>query len=474
MIITRITLLIIFFISTATHASNLNISLNEYLDQVRCHHLGLQGARLIAHGARQRVGEGTLLMKPTLFAEGQYLNNSYNPNWSPIPGTNNEIQSYQAGIKETTPYGVEGRLYYSYQHQTTNGLLPLYNQNQVTASSPILELNIPLSRNFAGKETRASARLIDSQACLTHFSENYKMTLLLADAESAYWRLAIARNIVGKQRESLSRADQIKQWIEKKTDRKLAETADLLQAQAAYEAKKLDIQAALNDEVMAERNFNTLRGACATHVSENLCSFAHEGIYHFNIPKSNLRGDVLVAEQQKKIADASARLGIEKNKPDVSLYASYALNGNNPSSNLAVSESFTMNYPSTAIGLRLSVPLDFGQMRRDRSGYRKEMKGADLQYQQKIYDNQRLWEDLLTRFDNANKRLSLARQLSDIQLLKLKAERLRLGNGRTTTYQVLLFEQDFTNAQITQLIIQDEILQLVAQLKTFGVKHESC
>lgn len=461
----------LFFLTISpTQAGNLNISLNEYINQVINNNRGLAGSSLRASGAKQRVGEGKLLMRPSFFAEGQYLKNSYDPDWSPIIGNTTDLQTYKAGISQVTPYGLQGKVYYNYQHQTINGIPPLLNQTQATASSPIVELDLPLSRNFAGRETRATAKLIDSQARLVHYSECYKTKMLIAEAEKAYWRLATLRNIVRKQYESLDRAVRIRQWVENRTHLRLAEDSDLLQAIAAVDAKQLDIQSSINDVSLAELTFNTLRGSCQEHVPEELCSFTINIDSYLNLPcNACIREDVLAAQQQQLIEISNAKLGIEKNKPNLNLYASYALNGNNPSSNQAISQSFTTNYPSTAVGLRLSLPLDVWRLQKDKAGYRQEIRGAQFQYAQKVYENQRLWEALSLKIRNAKKRLDIAHRLQEIQFKKLQNERQRLSVGRTTMYQVLTFEQDYENVQISALAIQEEILELIAELKTFGV-----
>jgi outer membrane protein TolC len=462
------------FVSSLTSrafAQTVNLSLSNYLNQVKKCNEGLQGSVMIATGALQRAGEGRLLTTPKFFAEGQYLKNRYDPNWSPIAGNSNTLQSYQVGVSQTTPYGVQGKLYYNYQHQTINGISPLINSSQATATSPVLELTVPLARNWAGRETRASAQLITQQAYLTQYLEGYKIKMLIAQAESAYWRLAITRNIVGIQRDSLKRAQKIEQWVQKRAGLRLAEEADTLQAKAAVMAKELDIQVAMNDEKLSARNFNTLRGSNQDNVYEQLCSYSKD--VRPSLPAYfGPREDVKASEAQEKIAIANAQLGIEKNKPDVDLYASYALNGNNPSSNAAVSQSFSLDYPSTAVGLRLSMPLDFWRLAKIRKGYTKEIKGATCQYKQKRFEDKRLWEDLVVKLKNVSERFELASQLEKIQLLKLQAERTRLSNGKTTTYQVLIFEQDYANSQISRLALQDEMLGLISQLKTFGVRDE--
>lgn len=450
----------------------INLSLQDYLNQVCQHNKALSGSYLTAKGAHQRIGEGKLAMRPKLFAEGQYIRNSYNPTWSPINGTGNNLQTYQVGVSETTPYGVQGRIYYNYEHQNINGVSPLINQglNQTsaTSSSPVLEVTVPLARNWAGRETRATAALIDSQARLTHYSEKFKSKLLLAQAESTYWRLAITRAILGIQQSSLKRAITLEQWVSHRSQLRLAETSDTLQAQSAVAAKQLDVQVALNDTFLAARAFNTLRGSCGDEVIENLCSYRL--VAPIILPlHSGPREDVKALQQQQKIAIANAQLGIEKNKPNLDLFASYAINGNNPDSTVAISESFSNTYPSTAVGLRLSMPLDLACLAKIRHGYQQEIKGAKDQYAQKLFEDQRQWQDLTLKLANAQKRFDLAMQLECLQFKKLQTEKQRLSFGKTTTYQVLMFEQDYANAQVSRLVIQDEIYNLLAQLKTYGV-----
>lgn len=454
------------FMTMPLYAANKELSLNNYLEQVRVYNCRLKSSELTARGAHQRIGEGKLLTRPRLFAEGQYVTNSYNSAWSPIAGTSDQLQSYQVGLSQMTPYGVQGKLYYNYQKQNLHGVSPLLDQpNTAISSSPMLEVTVPLGRNWAGRETRASMKLLDSQARLTHFSEKFKITQLLAEAESTYWRLAITRAIVDIQRDSLQRAIKIDEWTLHRVNLHLAENADTLQAVAAVEAKKLDLEVALNDEIVAARAFNTLRGSCQNCVPEHLCSY--QGAVQILLPERvGPRDDVKAAKAEEQIAIANAQLGIEKNKPNIDLFANYSLNGTGPDST-AISDSFTTSYPSTAVGLRLSVPLDIGCLAQIRSGYRKEVKGAKALLQQKIYEDHRGYEDLTIKLNNAHKRLDLASRLECIQAKKLQAEKERLKFGKTTTYQVLMFEQDYANAQIARLVIQNEMYSLIAQLKTY-------
>ncbi len=75
---------------------------------------------------------------------------------------------------------------------------------------------------------------------------------------------------------------------------------------------------------------------------------------------------------------------------------------------------------------------------------------------------------LKDKFQQAKDRLTIYDQLEKTQKTKLEYERVRRQRGRTTTQQVLLFEQDYEQAQLGRIKTMSDILQLLAQMKTYG------
>ena len=63
--------------------------------------------------------------------------------------------------------------------------------------------------------------------------------------------------------------------------------------------------------------------------------------------------------------------------------------------------------------------------------------------------------------------LKLAQSIEAVQKAKLENERYRLKQGRTSTYQVLLFEQDYSNSQLATIQIADKMLEAVADQKLY-------
>ena len=58
--------------------------------------------------------------------------------------------------------------------------------------------------------------------------------------------------------------------------------------------------------------------------------------------------------------------------------------------------------------------------------------------------------------------------MEEIQKKKLNSEKNRYSKGRTTTFQVLQFEQDFANAQLMKLRNEQELIIVYNQLKMFS------
>jgi hypothetical protein len=54
------------------------------------------------------------------------------------------------------------------------------------------------------------------------------------------------------------------------------------------------------------------------------------------------------------------------------------------------------------------------------------------------------------------------------QKQKSQNEQKRLSLGKTTTYQTLLFEQDYNQASAGRIQTEAEILELIARLKLLG------
>jgi outer membrane protein TolC len=76
--------------------------------------------------------------------------------------------------------------------------------------------------------------------------------------------------------------------------------------------------------------------------------------------------------------------------------------------------------------------------------------------------------DLQKHFKDAMSRLSLARDLEKLQGEKLKYERERFNSGRTTSFQVLQFEDNFSDASLSRLRVENELVAMRAKARLYN------
>jgi outer membrane protein TolC len=382
--------------------------------------------------------------------------------------TNNEFVT--AGILQQFNFGLKGQLSYFFSHteihNASTTFVPNSNFNDGIAR---LELSQSLWRNSGGNELKAQSTLIESQAKASRFIESFKIKSILANAESVYWSLSQMKKLVKVQNENLTRAERLVKWNLRRSNTGLGDRSDTLQAQSNFKLREYELKRTLQDQASVQRLFNSLRGLNNSEVNDTLATIEAKNLLAMNPPlKSELRDDVRAALEQQNLAKASATLAIERNKPTLELYGSHALNGRDRDRGEAIGNSFTNDQPTTAVGVRLSAPLDFSTSSSTISSYKKEQIAADLNYQRKVFDQDREWNDLLARFEDAKVKLKLVEQIAEAQKSKSTYENNRLTNGRTTTFQVLNFENDYANSESLRIQTETDLLNIYSQMKIFN------
>lgn len=444
-----------------------SLSLDAYLNQVDTGNPGVRANQMISSGARLHSKEGELLLAPTFFATAQLATDAkqVNPFFVYDKIINN---SYSLGVSKLTTTGTSVKLSYVMNYWNYVGI-PLRGNVGYYDARPVLEVTQSLWKNGFGSEVRASQELMEAQALATHFGESFKRKASLAEAEAGYWQLALARQSLIVQREALDRAKKILEWNERRARLGLGDQTDKLQAQAAFELRRLALQSSLDEERVAARHFNHLRWKHQETVDESLVSLSTEQIEKLNPPqRAEMREDTQAAEQLSRISAASSKLGQEKAAPSLDLFGQVALNGQNAGMTETMSQSFKTNRPTAAIGVRFSAPLDFTTVKNTKEGWARQREAAELEYQSKYVGQEAEWIELNRQFQDAKNRIRLQISIEDVQKKKLLHEKERLNRGRTTTYQVLNFEQDYAQAQLTRLQFQSQLMNLNAKLKLFS------
>lgn len=446
------------------------LTLDEYLTQVQQKNQGVVANTLVSEATIEREGEGRLIFRPSIFAQGQAMVDKRPVANPATQGDRTDTEFVTAGISNNFETGLRGQFSYTLYHtkiyNAGTTFVPLADFNDGVAK---IELSQSLWRNWWGRESKAQADLIEAQARNSKHLANFAVQSTLANAESLYWALSQARKLIQVQRENLSRAQQIRSWNSRRINSGLAERSDFLQADSNLRLREYEFQNSLQQQNMLQRSFNSMRGIDSNVMDDELEPVESKKLaYLVAPPKGEFREDTRAALEQQTLAKANAALAIERNKPLFEVYGSYAFNGRDPQGGEAVTNSFKNDHSTSAIGVRFNAPLDFSTTKSNIEAYKKEQTAAEYNYQRKVFDEEREWNDLITRFEDAKKRLELVDRISDTQRTKTSNERNRLNNGRTTTFQVLTFELDKAQADLLKIQTETDLLNIYAQLKIFS------
>ncbi len=454
----------------ATVEKKSTLDVTSFLEQVKAQHNGIQASRQTMESTSLKGDEGSLAFAPNVFATI-----SHTADQSPI--TNQAVGSnkmttdvYTVGVKENFRFGTNATLSYNLNKVEYEDPKPtVMPQKKFYTARPMIELRQPLWRNSLGKEFLATETAAKAKNVGTFYAESYKIKSILMDAEMAYWKLSFARQAVKIQTENLNRATKLKEWTSTRVDRQLADKADLIQVNAMISLRVLELRAAKDDERVAAKNVNVLRGINSDTVSEVLIEYAPGLADALKVPgKKDERDDVRALKAQAEATSASSIMAEEKNKPTLEVFGNYALNGKDTTDKDIPEESTKANKPTWSVGVTVSTPLDLETVRSSTAGYRLESQAAAKNYERKVFEQEQEWQNLNKKLEEAKSRLKLASAIEDVQKVKLEYERERHLRGRSTLYQVLLFEQDYASSQLNELTKLAEVLQILSQMKTFS------
>lgn len=451
------------------------ITLENYLRQVELRNGGVRATKVTAGAKALRMDEGTLIFRPSFFLTGEYYDDQRPTNAPTFQGTQTLRHTLRTGVSQNFRTGTRASLSYNYYKTQINGANPALLPNRKFFDvAPMLEVNQSLLRNFLGAEFEAGETLQNSQTEAQRYTEEFTYKQLLMRAENAYWRLYFAQAGLQVQKESLERAKRLRDWNAGRVRNNLVDEAELLQAEANLQNREIEYQDTLTEIDTALRDFNSFREDDGNIKLDGPQSKDSHYILNARLPaKAQLRDDVKAALASQRASEANAELGTQKNRPNLELYANYSLNGRDAQYSDAWDQSMTATRPFTIVGLRFTTPMDIGSMSDYRQAYTQEKVAAEMNYKRKAYEVEREWDILVSRFEGFKERLKMTQKLELVQEKKLAQEKRRYSAGRTTTFQVLQFEQDYANTQLLKLRFERELILVYNQLKLFsGDSHE--
>jgi outer membrane protein TolC len=460
------------------------LTLDEYLNQVRSSNQSMKSAQATIEATKQRENSSDLITTPQAF--GQVARSvDEKPPSSILSGDKLESTSYSFGVQKVWSFGLQSQLSYNLNQidierddfpafiapGVVNPLVALNDDSTKKWSEGRTQLDLvqPLWKNWMGREYDLTRETSQAKLSAQRQGEQYKIKAMLAQAEFIYWQLALATDAVRTQEGALVRFQKIRDWVKNRVNMSLADRADLLQAEAGLKARRFELELSIRDRVSLQRTFNSLRSIQGDRLEADIMPISSRMLSDMTMAAGSIkRLDIEVARSLEKAAESEVQQWREKFKPDVSIFGSYATNSRDDSLGTAASDAFKADKPTMVIGLKFTTPLDRDLINRERQGLVKASEAARLEREQKEFNARQEWEDLMRQLSDAKTRLHLANEIESAQKQKLDYEKNRLERGRTTTYQILLFEQDYASAQLGTIKAKADILGIIAKLKSFG------
>ncbi len=458
--------LIFIFLSQFARAQSL--SLEDYKKQVLEKDPETQAVLERKNGFGLTQNSASLVTGVNLFANTVYTDDQ-RPTTNPsFQGLKTKVNSYTLGLQQQTRLGFKWALSQNLNRTEISGassnFLPLSTYYD---SFPKLELTMPLWRNFLGNETSGEVDQLRFQAQAEVQRAEMAWVQRQNEIEEAFYKVLSQQEFFEIQKDSLSRSEKILNWTDGRVRRNLVDASDLYQAQAAVASRKIDLIKAENQLREVSRVLNSLRGFAGEIVSEKLVG-PEIDLMKLKIARSafKIQKDTLAQKNINQSAEAAYRAQKEKNKPSLDLTLQAFTQGRDAQSLEAQDKTFKKQ-DYLYVGLNFVLPLDQVTASHARSGYALLEKSQKLKEQARMRDEKTTWEETVDQAEALSKQISLLRELEVLQKKKADAERDRLSRGRSTTFQVLNFEQDYSMIRSQRIQIEFQARQFINSLALF-------
>ena len=465
---------VVIFALAGTAWAGPKLSLEDYLGQVKTQGADYQATQAAVEGFEKQSHQQDLVYSPQLVASYNHMDDRSQQS-SFLSTTRTLADTAGVSLTNKLPFGPSIAVGYAFSDINLTyspQLLAYFGGNASSAFlssyyqvSPVASLSVPLFKDFGGSQTGAGVKMVQYQLESASKNSAFQRGQVLFNAKVAYWNLTLAREALTIREDSLERSQKIWEWTKRRVARNLADPPDALQAEAAVRVAELDLQMAKEREKSARLAFNRFRNEPDDQVNEELGTLedslqGQKVEFPQDLPA---RLDLKAVEDSTKQQKATYDQAYQNIYPDITAMASWRGNGLDPSYPTANSAAFGPDHPTWTLGAQFNLSLDVFTAQRTADGYKKNYESSLMAYKDKQLTVDQEWKDLKNHLSDVDQRLTMAAQIEDIQKNKANQEKTRLELGRTTQFQLLSFENDYSLARLNRLSLVLEKLSYLAQ-----------
>lgn len=335
-----------------------------------------------------------------------------------------------------------------------------------------LSVTQSLWQNRFGRQTslRRHRDNYEYQSRMLKILLNRQSTLI--ELENLYWDIAYAHEELRIRKENLERSQKILSWIQERYDRSAAEHVDLLQAQTLVSSRELQLQSSedtlktLLSRLGEKLDLNTEFFPVTEDLKQDRDINSLTAQTDF-APAAPALIETLQEQADADLFKAESDLAIDKIKPVLEAGYTYGQQGLNTSFASARDNAFSKDDNYHEFGVVFSMPLDLPLIIKSNEASRLKTKAQEARSKRSKRQSNLQWADLERMIIEQKKRVQTAQTIAKLQNDKSQEERARYEKGKTTTFQVITFEQDAAESELLVWQLTKQLRQTEAQARSY-------
>lgn len=448
------------------------LTLEEYLGQVREKNGIFEASSLSQEAAEAKRVTGDLELSPYLTGKIGYLDDQAKQ-LSPFSGTRTQSKNYSLGVAKRFATGTSLAMNFSQGRTMLTGVPFVIAEPWSNAVT--LSLSQSLYKDIFGAGTRLRRERESAVARLEKIGQEIQARQLLIAAEAAFWDSVYQNEEIRVRKESLDRARRLTEWVQKRFDSGIGDASDTLQAQSSVSLREIQLLTSEDERIAALRTLST---QIQSGTDKNLEQLTGDLDKADELSKLVGTPDPVRLDALAKSLEAEVRKTVSEEfengtRPDLVIQGAYAMNARKATGSGTLSDTFQTDHPTKSIGLQFTMDLDRSSVNKARRGMEAEARASDLRSQQAFFESKTSWEELQRRYKVLSERIKIMEKLAKINGDRMKRENERLKVGRTTTFQVISFEQESAETQIQLVRMKTERRKLESQARMFVAKNFS-
>ena len=452
-------------------------SVASFLELVSSRNSTIQAANMQREALKLNQERGDFLeLAPVLMAQSGILNDKMETAFPGQQGIQTRAKYYGFGMAKAFSSGTKLGLNWS---QNRAEILGTPFAPPLWESRYTLTLSQSLWKNSFGAATRMRHEKEDAQTRAGLVAAELQKQQILMQAETRYWSYFSAASKIAEVEASLGRALRLQRWVEKRLRDGIGDKADILQAKSLVAARELE-RLAMNAELRQVRMgfWDSLEAPDTAAPLLVELKKADD----FKIENGSLRAkqadeipqrlDTWLQQYAASAIEKGTQENLDALNPDLNLVGSLGANDRDYVFGTSTSAALRSLNPMYSVGVNVSVVLDVAGRRRLVRAAKIESDAAKLKAESLLRQEEISWSELELKFSELQARQSALKQLALAQQAQLDREQERLNLGRSTTFQIISFEQDVANSQQGLHDLTAGIRKLKSSARLFATQSE--